>query len=96
YTEARRRHVLRDGNKGAAHGFGQNSGPGPDLGKGLGGHSNGGTAGDGERAATGENVNGPSVDLNAIEEDSDYERPYMYESEAFKSPVSSEDEGRTS
>ncbi|MED6177481.1 hypothetical protein PIB30_098518, partial [Stylosanthes scabra] len=27
--------------------------------------------------------------------DSDYERPYEYESEAFNNPVSSEDEGRT-
>ncbi|MED6201054.1 hypothetical protein PIB30_091282 [Stylosanthes scabra] len=95
YTGARRRHVLRDGNNGVDHGFGQNSRPGPDLGKGLGGHSNGRTARDGERAATNENVNGPSVDTNTIEEDSDYEWPYVYESKAFNSPVSSEDEGRT-
>ncbi|MED6163847.1 hypothetical protein PIB30_083979 [Stylosanthes scabra] len=77
-------------------GLGQNSGLGPDLGSGLGEPSNARKEGaNGERVPTSEGVNGPSVDPNVIEQDSHYERPYEYESEAFNSPVSFEDEGRT-
>ncbi|XP_072085035.1 uncharacterized protein [Arachis hypogaea] len=38
---------------------------------------------------------GSNIDPNNLENDSDYERPYEYESEAFNSPISSDDEGRT-
>ncbi|MED6145665.1 hypothetical protein PIB30_027382 [Stylosanthes scabra] len=96
YTGARRRHVLRDGNK-TNDGLGQNSGPRPDLWRDLGGLSNANNVdASGKRAATSDDVNIPSVDPNAFEQDSDYERPYEYESEAFNSPISSENEGRIS
>ncbi|MED6225863.1 hypothetical protein PIB30_097766 [Stylosanthes scabra] len=86
YTGARRRHVLRNGNTASNGGIGHNnSGP-----------SNASTpAAKTDKATTKEGVNVPTVDPNAYQQDSDYERPYQYESEAFNSPVSSEDEGRT-
>ncbi|MED6126362.1 hypothetical protein PIB30_077654 [Stylosanthes scabra] len=82
-----------DGNAAGRDGFGQNSGPGPDLGSGPSIARKEGK--NGERVPTSEGFNGPSVDPSAIEKDSDYERPYEYESEAFNNPVSSEDERRT-
>ncbi|RYR69267.1 hypothetical protein Ahy_A03g015821 [Arachis hypogaea] len=38
---------------------------------------------------------GSNINPNNLENDSDYEKPYEYESEAFNSPISSDDEGRT-
>ncbi|MED6144275.1 hypothetical protein PIB30_014135 [Stylosanthes scabra] len=92
YTGARRKHVLRNGNCAVDDGPDQNSGPEPELG--LSSKASNPRA-DHDRAATSEGGYGPSVDLDAYEQDSDYERPYEYESEAFNSPVSSEDEGGT-
>ncbi|MED6118772.1 hypothetical protein PIB30_005911 [Stylosanthes scabra] len=87
YTGARRRHVLRDGNPAASDGPGHNSGPGPDLGNGLDRPSTTRKArtDEGNSGISG-GVNGPPVDPTAFEQDSDYERPYEYESEAGVRP----------
>ncbi|MED6151998.1 hypothetical protein PIB30_087668 [Stylosanthes scabra] len=72
YTGARRRHVLRDSNR-ADDGLGVNSGPGPDLWKDLGGSSNANNVGaSGKRTVTSDDINVPSVDPNAFEQESDY------------------------
>ncbi|MED6108654.1 hypothetical protein PIB30_026064 [Stylosanthes scabra] len=89
YTGARRKHVLRDGNSPANKGLGQNSGPGPDLRNGLGGPSTARKSkADESKYGISEGFNGPSVDPNDFEQDSDYERSYEYESEAFSSSIS--------
>ncbi|XP_020969224.1 uncharacterized protein LOC107621161 isoform X1 [Arachis ipaensis] len=76
---------------------GHNSGPGPNVGRPRRGQKPspvGGTEG-GDKNNVGEGLDKfVSVPTN-IEMDSDYEKPYEYESEAFNRPISSEDEGKT-
>ncbi|KAL4344260.1 hypothetical protein AHAS_Ahas11G0160600 [Arachis hypogaea] len=95
YSGSRRRHILRDGlgKKGME---GQSNGPRPSVGAGQTEQRDGPVGGSGEGPSMGDGPSNRSSVPTEVEMDSDYEKPYEYESEAFKSPVSSEDERRTS
>ncbi|RYR04293.1 uncharacterized protein [Arachis hypogaea] len=71
----------------------ENSGPGSELGGPRSSKEHGLTGQDATNAADGAEDHVP--DPTAAELDSEYEKPYEYESEVFNSPVSFGDEGKT-
>ncbi|RYR11595.1 hypothetical protein Ahy_B04g069101 [Arachis hypogaea] len=92
YSGARRKHVLKEG-LGKQGMQGENSGPRPELGGPRSSKEHGPTGGDATNAVDGAEDHVP--DPTTTELDSEYEKPYEYESEVFNSPVSSGDEGKT-
>ncbi|XP_016168029.1 uncharacterized protein LOC107610493 [Arachis ipaensis] len=76
---------------------GRNFGPGPNVGGPRGGQkpSPVGVTEGGDKNNVGEGLHESGSVPTNVEMDSDYEKPYEYESEAFNSPISSEDEGKT-
>ncbi|XP_015956797.1 uncharacterized protein LOC107481097 [Arachis duranensis] len=92
YSGARRKHVLKEG-LGGRDMQGENSGSGPELGGPRTSRQHGPGRQNTTNATNGAEDHVP--DPTAVEQDSEYEKPYEYESEVFNSPVSSGDDGTT-